>query len=302
MSELLQGLTNGLADVVEAVGASLVRVDARKRVPATGIVWSADGLIVTSHHVVQRDDNITVGLADGQTVAATLVGRDPTTDLAVLRVKAEGLTVPTWADYSGSTVRVGNLVLALGRPEKQVQAALGMITVLEDSWRTSGGGQIDRYLQADVVMYPGFSGGALVSLTGQILGLNTSALVQGSGVTLPTATVKRVTEMLVTHGHVQRGYLGISIQTVRLPDRLSTQSGYKTGLMLVEVEDNSPAAKGGLTLGDTVIALGNEPMRNYNDLLAFLNGTPIGTNVVAKALRGGEVKEFTVTVEAKSEK
>src|SRR5262245_29738225 len=125
MSEALSELSEALAGAVEAGGASLVRVEARRRLPASGIVWSADGVIVTAHHVVERDDNINVGLPGGETVAAKLVGRDPSTDLAVLRVDKQNLTPANWADLDG--VRVGHLVLAAGRPGNDVLATLGIV-------------------------------------------------------------------------------------------------------------------------------------------------------------------------------
>src|SRR5437762_1377922 len=158
MPEVLQNLSNALADTVASAGTGVVRVEARKRIPATGIVWSADGVIVTAHHVVERDENITVGLPDGKSVSAKLVGRDPSTDLAVLRTEGGGLTTVAQANYD--SLRVGHLVLALGRPGDQVLATLGIVSALGEGSR--GGGQIDRFLQTDVTMYPGFSGGPLV--------------------------------------------------------------------------------------------------------------------------------------------
>ncbi|MCP4361762.1 MAG: signal protein PDZ, partial [Chloroflexi bacterium] len=142
MSEILQHLSDDLAGTVEKAGPSIVRVEARRRLPASGIVWSEDGVIVTAHHTVEREEKIKVGLPDGQTVSATLVGRDPTTDLAVLRSEATGLTPPTWASFDSQGVRVGHLVLALGRPGKTVQATLGIVSALSEDWRTPGGSQL----------------------------------------------------------------------------------------------------------------------------------------------------------------
>jgi S1-C subfamily serine protease len=166
MSNVLSDLSDALAATVTNANPSVVRVDARRRLPATGIVWSDDGILVTAHHVVKRSENITVGLADGKEASASLVGRDPTTDVAILRVQASGLGAFTEADKN--ELSVGHLTLALGRPGKTVQATLGIISALGDSWRTRMGGQIDRYLQTDVVMYPGFSGGPLVNAKGHL--------------------------------------------------------------------------------------------------------------------------------------
>ncbi len=294
MSQILLDLSNGLIENVKAVGPSLVRVDARRRHPASGIVWSADGFIVTAHHVVKRNAKISVGLPDGQTVAAELVGRDPSTDLALLRVEAQDLTPPAWVEPDG--LAVGHLILALGRPGSTVQATLGIISALGGAWRTRRRGQVDRYLQTDVVMYPGFSGGPLVSAAGQVVGVNTSALVRGVSLALPATTVRRVVETLLAHGQMRRGYLGVGIQPVRLPEELAQQLEQETGLLLVSVEPGGPAEQGGLFLGDTIITLDEQPIRHHDDLLAFLSGDRVGTAARARILRGGQVQELEVLV------
>jgi S1-C subfamily serine protease len=294
MAEVLQNLSNELAQTVDTAGASIVRVEARRRQSATGVVWSADGLIVTTHHVVERDDNIKVGLPDGRSVNATLVGRDPSTDIAVLRAEASGLTPAVWAE--NGSVKVGHLVLAIGRPEQGLQATLGIISALGESWRTGAGGHIDQYIQTDVIMYPGFSGGPLVSAGGQIIGLNTSAMMRDSAITIPAATLKRVAGALTQHGKVRRGYLGLSAQPVRLPDAIAQSAAQPTGLLLMTVEPGSPADKGGLMLGDTVLALDNQKVGQMDDLMALLTGDRVGQNVPVRVLRGGQVHELSVTV------
>ena len=294
MAKVLQELSNGLAATAETVGASALRVEARRRLPATGIVWSADGVVVTAHHVVTKDESIGIGLPDGQTVPATLVGRDPTTDLAVLRAEVTDLTPPQWADLE--SLRVGHLTLALGRPGKTVQATLGIVSALGKDWRTPAGGRLDRYLQTDVVMYPGFSGGPLVDVTGQVLGLNTSALLRGISLTVPVDTVRRVVETLLTHGRVRRGYLGVGIQPVRLPEALGEELGQETGLLLVQVKSGSPAEKGGLLLGDIIVALDGQSIRHHDDLLAYLTGDRVGTAVSMHIVRAGQVQDVTVAI------
>jgi S1-C subfamily serine protease len=296
MSGVLQSISNELAGAVSAVGPGLVRVEARRRLPATGIVWSADGVIVTAHHVVEQEENIQIGLADGQSVGASLVGRDPTTDLAVLRSEAKGLTPPTWATFDPQTVQVGHLVLALGRPDQNVQATLGIVSALSENWRTPGGSQLDYYLQTDVVMYPGFSGGALVNAAGQVVGLNTSALLRGVSLTIPAPSIRRVVEALLAHGRIKRGYLGVSTQPVRLPANLSQQLNQETGLLLVAVEPDSPAEKGGLLLGDTIVACASSPVRQHDDLLAALSGDRIGSPIAVRIIRGGQLQDLNVTV------
>jgi S1-C subfamily serine protease len=245
---------------------------------------------------VQREDNLKIGLADGQTVTANLVGRDPTTDVAVLRAETSDLTPATWAEFEGQAAKVGHLVLALGRPGKTVQATLGIISALGDEWRTSAGGKMDHYLQTDVVMYPGFSGGPLVSATGQVLGLNTSALMRGISLTVPTPTVRRVVETLLSHGRVRRGYLGVSTQAVRLPQALGKQLEQETGLLLVAVEPDSPAEQAGLLLGDTIVSLDEAPIRQHDDLLTSLSPDQVGSTVTLKIIRSGQLQDVAVVV------
>lgn len=292
---VLEQLSEAISATVEAAGTGVVQVDARRRLPASGIVWSPDGVIVTAHHVVQRDENIKVGLPGGQTVTATLAGRDPTTDLAVLRVDATGLTPPAWLEDT-SDAKVGHLVLALGRPGQTVQATLGIISALGKEWRTPAGGLLDHYLQTDVVMYPGFSGGPLVSAGGQVVGLNTSALLRGVSLSVPLPTLRRVVETVLAHGRVRRGYLGVSTQPVRLPGPLVQQLGQETGLLLVAVEPDSPADKGGLLLGDTIVGLDGTPVRQHDDLLALLSGDRVGVTASIHIVRGGQVQEVSVVV------
>jgi S1-C subfamily serine protease len=296
MTKVLQNLSDSLAQTVETAGPGVVKVDARRRLPASGIVWSADGLIVTAHHVVQRDDNIEVGLPDGQTVAASLVGRDPTTDLAVLRTKIGSLTAPALVEVDAQNVKVGHLVLALGRPGRTVQATLGIVSALGEGWRTPAGGQVDHYLQTDVVMYPGFSGGPLVNAAGAVVGLNTSALLRGVSLTVPVPTLRRVMETLLQHGRVRRGYLGVSTQPVRLPEALAQQLGQETGLLLAGVEAGSPAEQGGLLLGDTIVALADAPIRQHDDLLSLLSADQVGASVPVRVVRGGQIEEVEVVV------
>ena len=294
MSNVLIDLSNDLAEIVAKADPTVVRVEARRRLPASGVLWSADGLIVTAHHVVERDENITVGLSDGETIEAKLVGRDPTTDLAVLRAQAKELAPPSWA--GPEDLMVGHLVLALGRPGKTVQATLGVVSALGGGWRTRGGGQIDRYLQTDVVMYPGFSGGPLVNAAGHVVGINTSALLRGTSLAVPTPTVARVVEDLVAHGQVRRGYLGVGTQPARLPADLAAQLGQETGLLLVSVEPGSPADKGGLFMGDTIVAFDGQPVRHHDDLLSRLGGDRIGATVPVRIVRGGAAQELNVVI------
>ena len=294
MGDLLSQVSEAMAKTVETAGESVVRVEGRRRLPASGILWSDDGLVLTAHHVLHHDDEIGIGLPDGETAAGKLVGRDPSTDLAVVRVEARAGKPARWMELD--QLQVGHLVLALGRPGKTVQATLGVISALGESWRTPGGGSVERYLQTDVVMYPGFSGGPLVGMGGEVIGLNTSALVRGVSLTIPVPTLRNVVETLLTHGRVRRGFLGVGAQPVRLPGALAERLGQETGLLLLSVEADGPAEKGGLMLGDTLLALDGAPVRHLDELLGMLSGERVGTSAKVRLLRGGETKELKVTI------
>ncbi|MBK8046334.1 MAG: trypsin-like peptidase domain-containing protein [Anaerolineales bacterium] len=294
MSDLLNSLSSAMAGLVESAGAAVVRVEGRSRLPASGVLYSEDGIIVTSHHVVERDEQLAVGLGTGEAVAATLIGRDPSTDLAVLRVAATGLSPAQWLD--AGELRVGNLILAMGRPGKTVQATLGIVSALGGAWRTQAGGAFDHYLQTDIVMYPGFSGGPLVTAGGQLAGINSSALARGVSVTIPTGTVKRVVDTILAHGRMPRGYLGVGIQPVRLEAPLQEQLGQQTGLMVLSVESGGPAATGGLLQGDVLVSVDGQALRQLDDLQAALAGDRAGKTVVVKLLRAGMLQEQPVVV------
>ncbi len=298
MTAMLVEFSNALAATVEAAAPAVVRVEARRRTPATGIVWTPDGLIVTAHHVVEQDDAIGVGLPDGRTLAARLVGRDPTTDLALLQAQLDAgqprLATLTWANPAA--LRVGQLALALGRPGARVLATFGVLSALDGNWRTPMGGEIEHYVQSDVVMYPGFSGGPLISAAGEIIGLNTSALLRGVSLAIPAPTVRRVVEALLAHGRVRRGYLGVSAQAVRLPAALAQQLKQETGLLLGSVESDGPAGRAGLFMGDTIVSLDRQPVRHLDDLMALLTGERVGRATPVDFVRGGQVQTATVVI------
>jgi S1-C subfamily serine protease len=294
MSEILSNLSNALAAAVETAGESVVRVEGRRRLAASGIIWSSDGVIVTAHHVVEQDTDIAVGLPDGSNAKARLVGRDPTTDIAVLRLQASKLTPASLAETSD--LRVGHLVLALGRPGEKVMATFGIVSALSKDWRTPAGGKLDYYLQTDVVMYPGFSGGPLVDVAGRILGLNSSALLRGISITVPAISLRQTVEALLAHGRVRRGYLGVGAQTVRLPAALAAQLNQETGLLLGSVEAGSPAERAGLFMGDTIVTLDGQPVQHLDDLLALLSGDHVGKTAPVRIVRGGQVMEVSVVI------
>ena len=294
MSAILKAVSQALVETVAAVEGGVVRVEARQRLPGSGVVWSADGLIVTSAHVIERDRDIRVGLADGRVLTARLLGRDPGTDLALLKAEGQGLPAPAWAETEA--LQVGSLVLALGRPGGKVLATFGIVSAVDAGWNTPAGGFVDHYVQTDTVMYPGFSGGALVDADQRVLGVNTSALVSGLSVTVPTATVRRVVDALRHNRRARRGYLGVQAQAVPLPEALRERLQQESGLLLIHVEPNSPAAQGRLVQGDTLVKLNGQPLRSLHDLALVLNGDQGEGPAVAQVVRGGQVREVPVTI------
>jgi len=292
---VLESLSNDLAGAVDRAGQSVVAIHARRRIPASGIHWRP-GVIVAAHHTIQRDEEITISLADGSTVPATLAGRDPTTDLAVLKVDEAKVPVASAAD--DAAIRVGALVLAIGRPGTAVTASLGVISAVGGEWRTWHGGTIDRFVRLDVSIYDGFSGGPLVDAAGRVLGLNTSGLSRGAALTVPAATVNRVVDQLLRSGRVARGYLGLGLQAVRLPTSLVERHSLPNdiGLMVVSTEPGGPGDRAGVLIGDVLVAVEQTPVGDPAELLAFLGGDRIGKQVGLRIVRGGEPVDVSLTV------
>ena len=287
----LQKFSDGLAAAVEKAAQSTVTVDARGRIPATGIVWSVDGEILTADHVIQRDESINVTLPDGTTHAAKVLGRDPGSDLALLKIEgAKGLAVPEWAE----AVKVGNLIFAVGRPE-DLQATLGSVVALGGPVRGRFR-YLEAYIQTDVTMYPGFSGGPLVDASGRVAGLNSSALARGASIAVPVAVARTLTDALRRDGHIQRGFLGVSTQPVRLAENIAAQLKQQSGLMIIGAEKDSPAEKAGLMQGDVLVSLGGQTVTDIEALQTALGPGTVGKTVTVKVVRGGELKDIPVTV------
>lgn len=289
-------LSDAFAAAVERAAAATVTVNARRRIGASGIVWSAEGVIVTSNHAVERDDDITVTGPGGEAVAAKLVGRDPGSDIAVL--KAEGGTWTPAERVAEGDARVGHFVLALGRPgDGGPQVSLGVISAVGGAWRTFRGGQVDGYLRTDATLYPGFSGGPLVDSSGRVIGMNTSGLGGGAGLTIPAWAMEKVVDALLAGGRIKRGYLGIGSQPANLPEALAGRlGGQRSGLLIVAVEPGSPADAAGMMLGDILVGMGSSEVTDTGDLQALLGPETVGTAVGARVLRGGEPVDLSVTV------
>jgi S1-C subfamily serine protease len=272
-----------------------VLVDARKRFPASGIAIAAD-LILTADHVVERDDDIKVLLPDGTELAASIAGRDPGSDLAVLRLERPAASP---AEAAPEEARVGQLVLALGRPSPEgIQASLGVVSAIGGPVRTGHGGLLERYLRTDATPYPGFSGGPLVDTAGRVVGLNTSGLGRGAALTIPAALAWGIASTLAKHGHVRRGFIGVRSQPVAIAIAQQKALGREqaSGLLLVGVEEKSPAEKGGLLVGDIIVALAGKPVADPDELLAALVGDVVGKPTPFEILRGGQPLAVTVTI------
>jgi S1-C subfamily serine protease len=276
-SNALTDLSRELSRAVEIGEQALVAVHGRPHIPSSGILWNA-GVVVTSDHTLKRDEEITITLPEGRSLPAKLAGRDGGTDLAVLRIEAATSAAKTADEAS---LKAGNLVLALGRRgENGVSASLGVISAIGGAWRTWRGGQIERFIRPDLNIYPGFSGGALVDVEGRVIGLNTSGLTRGAGVTIPASTVSRVIGDLLTRGHVRRAWLGVGLHPVQLPDG-------REGLIILSIEPNGPAALAGVFLGDVLMTLGGKPVTDTDDVQAHLGADSIGKPVTAELVRGG---------------
>jgi S1-C subfamily serine protease len=292
----LLGLSNDLAGAVQKAGGAVVAVNARQRIPSSGIHWSP-GVIVTSDHTVERDEEITVTLADGRTVPATLAGRDPSTDIAILKV--QGVEASTADIGDSSALAVGQMVLAVGRPgEHGLSASYGVISALSGNWSTYRGGQIDQFVRPDLTFYPGFSGGPLVDARGQIVGMNTSGLTRGLGVTVPASTVNRVADQLLSKGRIARGYLGLGFQPVHLPDSLKNTLSLTSngGLIVVTVEQGGPAEQAGMFIGDVLVALDNTPITDIDAVQSMLGSDRVGKAITARVVRGGVLADVAITV------
>jgi serine protease DegQ len=290
-------LSELLAGAVAKAGESVVQVSARRGVGSSGVVWSADGLVVAADHNIEREEEITLGLPDGNTVPAKLVGRDPSTDIAVLRAEASGLAVPEWGDVAA--LKVGHLALGVLRPGRSIRATFGIVSALGDEWRTPGGGRLDRYVQADLGILKGFSGSLIVDMKGRALGLGTAGLLRRHAMVVPPETLKRVVGALLEHGRIPRGQLGLGLVPLRLPAPLEEATGQPTALMVVLIQPGSAAEKAGILLGDILISLDGHPVSDLSQLHSLLGEDRVGKPATLSLVRAGELRTIDVTIQAR---
>ncbi|MBI3185614.1 MAG: trypsin-like peptidase domain-containing protein [Myxococcales bacterium] len=290
-------LSEKLASAVESAGKSVVRVEGRRHRPASGVVFSP-GAVVTAAHVLERAEDIAVSLGE-KSVSARLAGQDPGVDLAVLKLDSE-LGSPA-AFGEAANLKVGHLVLMLARPGMTVRATSGIVSALgERPWRAPSGAELARYLESDALHQPGYSGGPLVGLDGKALGINTSGLLRGVSLTVPSETVKRIADQLLAEGAVKKGFLGLSAQPLALPDSVRGQTGEEVGLLVLSVEPGGPAEKAGIHFGDTILRLGGDEVQSLADLQAFLRAGHLGETVPVKLYRSGQVVDLSITIGERS--
>ena len=293
-TDTLGALSDGMADAVESIAASVVKVNGRRRRSGSGVVF-AQNKVLTASHVLEREEDLTVETDDGRTLSARFAGRDHSTDLAVLNV--EGLDVGPASPAEGEA-RVGQISLAVGSHSRGEgpRATLGVVSSVGGPVRTRRGPRLERYIQTDAKPYPGFSGGPLIDARGKVLGILVSGWGRGAAFAIPADIAWRTAGTLSERGSVKRGYLGILSQPVRLPDGERLGLAQRGGLLVVGVEEGSPAGRGGLIVGDILATLDGQPIEDTDDLLVLLAGDRVGRTVSVKLVRGGELTEVEITV------
>jgi len=292
---VLARLSADLESAVERAGAWTVTVYARRRLPGTGVIWSTDGSIVTANHIVERDEDIEVGMPDGRRVAAALRGRDPASDLALLRVEGDAGTAVSRANREA---RTGQLVLAIGRPgDAGTMASFGIVNGVGGR-RAPSPSLGDAIVRSDVAMLPGFSGGPLVDAEGAMVGLNTSMLERSGSVTIGHAWIEQVVGTLGEHGKIRQGYLGIGAQSVAIPAAMRNDdaSDASRGLLVVGIEADGPAERSGVMLGDLLLAISDTTLHDVEDLQRSLHGFTVGETVLLAMVRAGARRTVEVTV------
>ncbi len=290
--DLLPALSDGLADLVERAGASLVQIDAGRR-PATGVIVGADR-ILTVDHLLDLDDHVRIRTADGRTLDAELAGRDPSSDLALLHVLGlNGTAIGVAADVP----RPGSVALAIARGAAGgLVASFGLIGGLVGPVRSRLGPSLEQVIRVDAYSSPGFTGGVLADARGHALGITNAALVRGLRLAIPAAHAWKVVEAIAARGSIKRGYLGIGSQPVRIPEAQRGGRRAETGLLVVDVMRESPAARAGLLVGDIIVEFDGRATRDPAELLALLSPERVGATVGMMVLRAGAAQELKVTV------
>ncbi len=298
---LLDAYSRAVVRAAEAVSPAVVNVEVRQRQArggsGSGFLLTPDGLILTNSHVIHRAADIAVTLTDGRRMQADLVGEDPDTDLAVLRIDAPGLVPVRLGD--SRALRVGQVVIAIGNPYGfQYSVTAGVVSALGRSLRAQSGRLIDDVIQTDAALNPGNSGGPLVTAQGEVVGVNTAVILPAQGLcfAVPIQTAKLVAGRLIKDGKIRRGYIGVGGQNVPIPRRLvrAHHLPVETGVLAVSVEDGSPAKRAGLAEGDVIVRYGDRPVTGIDDLHRLLIDEAVGVPSTLSVLRGVEVVNLNV--------
>jgi S1-C subfamily serine protease len=289
----LANLSAELAAAVESAAQFVVSIDARPRATSSGIIWKP-GVIVTVEHAIRRTDEIRITLPDGRSTAAALAGRDSSTDIAVLKYDDSGATPEPRVAANG---RPGNIALAVGRTQHGPTATMGIISAVDQSWRTWRGGLIDRFIRLDLELYASLSGAPVVSSSGGFVGMATAGLSRTAAIAIPPETLDRVASELLAKGKVSRGYLGIGLQPVPLPTYLSEKLKLgRAGVIVLSVEPGGPAQAGGIVIGDVLLSIAERPVTDLGDVQSALGSDSVGRTVPVELLRGGERKTVEVRI------
>jgi S1-C subfamily serine protease len=296
MSTELIDLSNALARETDRAAAGIVAVHTESRGSSSGVVWRS-GIIVTAEHALRRDEEIQVTLPEGRVVPATLVGRDSSTDLAVLKSAEASAPISEFAE--ASAIKPGSLALVVGRTRASGPvAALGVVSLVAGERRTWGGAALNPYIRLDVGLQPTAVGGAVIDASGRAIGIATPRFARFGAIAVPAATVNRVVDALLRAGHIPHGYLGVGLHPVRIPEALrqSLHREEKTAAIVVEVEPDSPAHKAGIMIGDLLLSFGAHPVARVEDVHVQLAADAIGKSVAVKFARGGTAQEATIVI------
>ena len=289
-------LSKEISQAVEQAGKSIVGVDARSGHTSSGIVWRADS-ILTAAHAIRPDTNIRVILGSGRSVTGKLSGKDRGTDLAILKLDEKVELEPAKLG-TGTTLSVGELTVAVARTRRgNIVASAGILSGLMGEWQV-GRTRIDQFIRPDLMLYSGFSGGALVGAGGNILGMNTSGLLRGKSITIPSSTLTRVADEIAAKGHVAQPYIGLVMQPVEIPGTLQKNVGVdaSTGLLVMHVEPGGPADQAGALLGDILINIDGHSFEGLEDVHEELRRKGAGQEVQAKIIRGGQNIQMTIRI------
>jgi S1-C subfamily serine protease len=292
--QLLQSFSNAVTELAEKVSPSVVSVNSGRR-SGTGIVWSNDGLVVTASHVIGHSPATAVTLNDGRELDAKVLGRDPYTDVALLKVDANGLSSVRQGSAEG--IKVGQFVLAMANAYgKKASATSGIITSHRRSMRGFWGVMIEDAVVSDAKLNPGYSGGPLVDASGSLLGMNV-AYFAGRGVAVSVDTLKETISKISKDGKVKKGFLGVVVEPVELPQELakSPEVGQEEGLLVRAVEAESPARTAGVVMGDIILKLGETQATDEYELHKALSGEVVGRSLSLRVLRAEKVTELKVT-------